>query len=61
MRLPTPRWWYERGRRRASPTRLLLKPVAAVWAGVTARRISSTRPFDPGVPVICVGGLTLGG
>jgi tetraacyldisaccharide 4'-kinase len=61
MRLPTPRWWYERGRRRASPTRLLLKPIAAVWAGVTARRIARTRPFDPGVPVICVGGLTLGG
>jgi tetraacyldisaccharide 4'-kinase len=61
MRLPTPRWWYERGRRRASPTWLLLKPVAAVWAGVTARRITRTRPFDPGVPVICVGGLTLGG
>ncbi len=61
MRLPTPRWWYERGRRRASPTQLLLKPIAAVWAGVTARRIARTRPFDPGVPVICVGGLTLGG
>jgi tetraacyldisaccharide 4'-kinase len=61
MRLPTPRWWYERGRRRGSVTRLLLTPVAAVWAGVTARRIAHTRPFDPGVPVICVGGLTLGG
>jgi tetraacyldisaccharide 4'-kinase len=61
MRLPTPRWWYERGRRRASPTRLLLKPIAAVWAGVTAQRIARTRPFDPGVRVICVGGLTLGG
>jgi tetraacyldisaccharide 4'-kinase len=61
MRLPTPRWWYERGRRRASPTRLLLTPVAAIWAAVTARRIARTQPFDPGIPVICVGGLTLGG
>jgi len=61
MRLPTPRWWYERGRRRASPTRLLLTPVAAIWAAVTARRIARTQPFDPGAPVICVGGLTLGG
>ncbi|HEX4196482.1 MAG TPA: tetraacyldisaccharide 4'-kinase [Caulobacteraceae bacterium] len=61
MRLPTPRWWYERGRRRASPTRLLLTPAAAIWAGVTARRIARAKPFDPGVPVICVGGLTLGG
>jgi tetraacyldisaccharide 4'-kinase len=61
MRLPTPRWWYERGRRRVSSTRLLLKPVAAIWARVTANRIANVRPFDPGVPVICVGGLTLGG
>ncbi|HXQ11851.1 MAG TPA: tetraacyldisaccharide 4'-kinase [Caulobacteraceae bacterium] len=61
MSWPTPRWWYERGRRRASPTRLLLLPVSAVWASVTANRIARARPFDPGVPVICVGGLTLGG
>ncbi len=61
MRLPTPRGWYERGRRRGSVTQLLLKPAAAVWAGVTARRIARTNPFDPGVAVICVGGLTLGG
>ncbi|HZC16583.1 MAG TPA: tetraacyldisaccharide 4'-kinase, partial [Caulobacteraceae bacterium] len=61
MRLPTPRRWYERGRRRASATRLLLTPAASIWSQVTARRIARTRPFDPGVPVICVGGLTLGG
>ena len=61
MRLPTPRWWYERGRRRGSTTRLLLTPIAAIWAGVTANRIARTHPFDPGVPVIYVGGLTLGG
>jgi tetraacyldisaccharide 4'-kinase len=61
MRWPTPRWWYERGRRRASATRLLLLPAAAVWASVTASRIARAQPFDPGVPVICVGGLTLGG
>jgi tetraacyldisaccharide 4'-kinase len=61
MRWPTPRWWYERRRRRASATRLLLTPVAWVWAGVTANRIARAQPFDPGVPVICVGGLTLGG
>jgi tetraacyldisaccharide 4'-kinase len=61
MRWPTPRWWYERGRRRASATRLLLLPAAAAWAAVTANRIARARPFDPRVPVICVGGLTLGG
>jgi len=57
----TPRWWYERGRRRASATRLLLKPAAAVWTAVTARRIARARPPGVGVPVICVGGLTAGG
>lgn len=61
MRPPTPRWWYERGRRRPSVSRLLLTPVAAAWTLVTAARIAGARPFDPGVPVICVGGLTLGG
>jgi tetraacyldisaccharide 4'-kinase len=61
MRWPTPRWWYERGRRRASVSRLLLTPAAWVWAGVTANRIARAKPFDPGIPVICVGGLTLGG
>jgi tetraacyldisaccharide 4'-kinase len=61
MRWPTPRWWYERGRRRASATRLLLLPASAVWAAVTANRLARAKPFDPGVPVICVGGLTLGG
>jgi tetraacyldisaccharide 4'-kinase len=61
MRWPTPRWWYERGRRRASATRLLLLPASAVWTAVTADRIARVKPFDPGVPVICVGGLTLGG
>lgn len=32
-----------------------------VWAWATARRIARAVPFDPGVPVICVGGLTVGG
>ena len=41
--------------------RTLLAPVAWIWAAVTARRIARTLPFDPGVPVICVGGLTVGG
>jgi tetraacyldisaccharide 4'-kinase len=39
----------------------LLTPVSWIWAGVTARRIARTRPVDPGVPVICVGNLTVGG
>ena len=65
MKLSTPRWWYTRdrsARHGAMPvTRLLLTPVSWIWAAVTARRIARTVPFDPGVPVICVGNLTVGG
>jgi tetraacyldisaccharide 4'-kinase len=60
MKLQTPEWWYSR--RRAMPvTRALLTPVSWIWAWATARRIARTAPLDPGVPVICVGNLTLGG
>ena len=63
MKLATPRWWYVRGRQRgAMPvTRALLRPLSWAWAAVTARRIARTTPSDAGVPVICVGNLTLGG
>jgi tetraacyldisaccharide 4'-kinase len=42
-------------------TRALLRPLGWIWAAATARRIARATPFDPGVPVICVGGLTVGG
>ena len=65
MKLSTPRWWYVRAdRQRAGgmPTiRLALTPLSWIWAAVTARRIARAQPFDPGVPVICVGNLTMGG
>ena len=65
MKLSTPRWWYSRdrsARQGGMPMiRGLLTPVSWIWAAVTARRIANTRPFDPGVPVICVGNLTVGG
>jgi tetraacyldisaccharide 4'-kinase len=65
MKLSTPRWWYERdtGQRRGSMPilRAVLTPVSWIWAAVTARRIARATPFDPGVPVICVGNLTVGG
>ncbi len=48
------------GRARAG-NRALLRPVSWVWAVVTARKIARARPFDPGIPVICVGNLTVGG
>ncbi|HEX3367760.1 tetraacyldisaccharide 4'-kinase [Phenylobacterium sp.] len=65
MKLSTPRWWYVRHDAQRSggmPTiRALLTPVSWIWAAVTARRIARAVPFDPGVPVICVGNLTVGG
>lgn len=61
MKLATPRWWYVRDGAPAPVSRVLLKPLSWIWAYVTARRIAKTEPVDPGVPVICVGNLTLGG
>lgn len=61
MKLSTPRWWYSRDRRVMPMTRGLLTPLSWVWAGVTARRIATAQPVDPGVPVVCVGNLTMGG
>jgi tetraacyldisaccharide 4'-kinase len=61
MKLNTPRWWYDRERRHAPMTRMLLKPLSWVWAAATARRIARATPVDPGVPVISIGNLTVGG
>jgi len=61
MKLETPRWWYSRDRRAMPMSRALLTPVSWIWASATARRIARTVPADPGVPVICVGNLTMGG
>jgi len=60
MKLSTPRWWYRR-RPPMRVSRVLLRPLSWVWAGVTAARMRKTDPIDPGVPVICVGNLTVGG
>lgn len=61
MKLATPRWWYVRDKPPMPVTRALLTPLSWAWATVTARRIATTQPVDPGVPVICVGNLTVGG
>lgn len=60
MKLDTPRWWYQR-RPPAPLTRALLRPASWLYAAAAARRIARTQPFDPGVPVISVGNLTIGG
>ena len=61
MRLSTPRWWYVRKGAPAPVTRALLKPLGWLWATVTARKIAAATPQDAGVPVVCVGNLTVGG
>lgn len=61
MSLTTPKWWYQRDRRSAALARMMLKPVSWIWAGVTANRIARAVPVDPGVPVVSIGNLTVGG
>jgi tetraacyldisaccharide 4'-kinase len=59
--LSTPRWWYARRPPRGGIVRALLVGASWAWAEMTARRLRRGRPIDPGVPVICVGNLTMGG
>ncbi len=61
MKLSTPRWWYSRDTRHGRVTRTLLKPASWIWTAATARRIAKTQPTDPGVPIISIGNLTVGG
>lgn len=61
MKLGTPRWWYARDGAPAPMLRALLRPASWIWAAVTADRIRKATPCDPGVPIICVGNLTVGG
>jgi tetraacyldisaccharide 4'-kinase len=61
MKLSTPRWWYRRHGAPMALTRFALKPLSLIWTWATARRIARGKPFDPGVPVISVGNVTLGG
>ncbi|MDP1630881.1 MAG: tetraacyldisaccharide 4'-kinase [Caulobacter sp.] len=61
MKLSTPRWWYVRHGAPRRLSRALLQPLSWIWAAVTARRIARATPVDAGLPVICVGNLTMGG
>jgi tetraacyldisaccharide 4'-kinase len=59
-----PHFWRVRDlRSRASaPTlRLVLSPLSALYAAIGQKRIAAVRPVSVGVPVVCVGNLTLGG
>ena len=61
MRLGTPRWWYVRHGAPGAVTRALLRPISWIWTAATARRMAKAAPIDPGVPVISIGNLTMGG
>lgn len=50
-----------RSRAAAPLTRALLTPAAALYAWAGRRRIERAHPFDPGLPVVCIGNVTLGG
>jgi tetraacyldisaccharide 4'-kinase len=39
----------------------LLSPLGALYGASVALKAVTARPFDPGLPVICVGNLTAGG
>lgn len=62
MKLSPPEFWNHKSGREAAPVlRTLLTPLSWIYAAATARRISTTTPMDPGIPVICVGNASVGG
>jgi tetraacyldisaccharide 4'-kinase len=52
-----PRWWYGEG----GLVPVLLSPLGALYAGVTAQRLRRGDPHRAEVPVLCVGNLDAGG
>ncbi len=51
-----PDFWRSRG-----PLARLLAPLGGLYGASVAWKARTARPFDPGVPVICIGNLTAGG
>ncbi|MGB3624993.1 MAG: tetraacyldisaccharide 4'-kinase [Henriciella sp.] len=60
-----PRFWDRdvdpKSREAAPLTRILLTPVAGLYAAVTRNRIKSADPVKLDIPVICVGNVSAGG
>jgi tetraacyldisaccharide 4'-kinase len=54
-------WRTDGGRGSGSLVRALLTPLSWIYRWATARRIRKATPLDAGIPVICIGNLTLGG
>jgi tetraacyldisaccharide 4'-kinase len=60
--LRAPDFWYADGASFSQRVlRAALAPVAALYGFVGGIRERFSQPFDPGIPVICVGNLTAGG
>ncbi|WP_111429036.1 tetraacyldisaccharide 4'-kinase [Rhodobacteraceae bacterium DSL-40] len=55
-----PAFWF-RPRHRPGLRARLLAPLAAVWSWAGRRRLAGQTPERLGIPVVCVGNLTLGG
>jgi tetraacyldisaccharide 4'-kinase len=59
-----PHFWTvqdKRSRAAAPMTKLLMTPPSLIYRWAGQRRIAKTTPEDPGIPVVCIGNLTLGG
>lgn len=59
-----PHFWTvtdKRTRASAPMTKLLLTPVSMLYRWAGSRRIAKAEPVDCGLPVVCIGNLTLGG
>jgi tetraacyldisaccharide 4'-kinase len=61
MKLATPRWWYLKEARVAPVTRGSADAGVVDLGGGDGAAERPRPGRDPGVPVICVGNLTLGG
>ncbi|MEQ8505085.1 MAG: tetraacyldisaccharide 4'-kinase [Rhodospirillales bacterium] len=56
--MKAPGFWYAPGN---SVLGAVLSPLGLIYGWATALRQRGKTPFDPGVPVVCVGNLTAGG
>lgn len=61
MPAKTPKFWYENQGFGARLTAAALGPLAALYGLAGRVRNGSVTPYDPGVPVLCVGNLVAGG
>ncbi|MBO6766369.1 tetraacyldisaccharide 4'-kinase [Maricaulis sp.] len=54
-------WRTDGGRGSGALARALLSPLGHIYAWTVARRLRRTEPAKAGIPVFCVGNLTVGG